>query len=333
MNFAVCGFGLIGKERVKALMELKQEGCPVGAIFVYDPYYPEKNRKPLRGVTWLDSTQDILARHPDWAILAVPHDTAPALVRELLPANPRMLMEKPFCRNLSEAKKLAKSIPDPKRFWVGFNYRFYPAVARLLRDFRNGWFGKIISINMCLGQGGAPGMEKSWKLDPQRGGEGCLLDPGIHLLDLVFLLSQGDIKPVKGLTWKGFWNTGITEECSYLMKGKGFTIQLEASLLRWRNTFKIEVHGQDGYGLVNGRGGHYGPQTYIRGKRWGWQKAASQAASEEELVRVGRPESFKDELRALIHARSKSYPAPCSLKEAMEVMTLYDRCLKFGEWV
>ena len=39
-----------------------------------------------------------------------------------------------------------------------------------------------------------PGQEKTWKLNEERAGGGCLIDPGIHLLDLCMLLAPDGLE-------------------------------------------------------------------------------------------------------------------------------------------
>ena len=239
------------------------------------------------------------ALKPDWVIVATPHDIAVELVEQILPWGSRILMEKPFGRSLSEAQCLASQIRYPGQLWLGLNYRFFPGIAQAISDARQGIFGAIISVTMVLGHGGSPGMEKGWKFNAIKAGGGCLIDPGIHLLDLCHLVSPSGVTPLQGWRWTGFWKTGIEEECHLLLQGADFVINLQVSVVRWRSTFRLEIQGTEGYGIVIGRGRSYGPQEYIRGKRWGWQNASTQADSEDHVLTSDCGTSFRDELRSL----------------------------------
>ena len=44
---------------------------------------------------------------------------------------------------------------------------------------------------------------------------------------------------------------------------------LQISKVRWTSTFRIEVNGSKSYGLVEGRNGHYGKQSYWVGTHVG----------------------------------------------------------------
>jgi predicted dehydrogenase len=187
-----------------------------------------------------------------------------------------------------------------------------------------------MSVNMTLGHGCDPNILKTWKLDPLRAGGGCLIDPGVHLLDLCSLIGRSPLTVSGGCAWNGFWNTGVEEECRLLLDAGGFPIDLEISIVRWRSVFRLEIHGQDGYGIVNGRNRSYGKQTYVRGRRWGWQSGVSQADSEERVLESAGEDVFADEMDALFFGAERldtqhTLP-PCSGAEALETMRLLERC-------
>jgi predicted dehydrogenase len=280
-----------------------------------------------KGGEWLGDLEALLAWAPDLCVVATPHDTAVDLTLRLLRCGFTVLMEKPCGRSAAEASKLADAA-GPARLYVGFNYRFFPGVAQLIADAQGGRFGKLVSVTFTLGHGGAPGMEQGWKFDPVRAGGGCLIDPGIHLMDLIGLLfERRSIDVVGGTAWSGAWNTGIEEEVRLLLRAGETAIALDLSVVRWRSVFRIEVHGDTGYGVVTGRGRSYGPQQYVRGRKWGWQNASSQAASEETVSVSDCAESFREELRAILFPSGLSLPlAPCTTEAAVFAMELYEQC-------
>jgi predicted dehydrogenase len=64
---------------------------------------------------------------------------------------------------------------------------------------------------MTIGHGGSPNDLTTWKLNAYRAGSGSLLDPGVHMLDLLTQLFTR-LTPLCGVAWNGFWKTGIDEE-------------------------------------------------------------------------------------------------------------------------
>ena len=323
MNIGLCGFGAIGKQRLQALERLKREGNPIDEIYVYDPCI----KKPLNSeyTLWCKSLEKMEDKNIDLAIIATPHDAAVALAEQILGWGCKVLIEKPFGRSYEEAEYLY-NLSSVNQLFIGFNYRFFDGIEQLLEDTNNGMFGKLININMILGHGGSPGDEKTWKLNPEMGGGGVFADLGVHLLDLLQQVSI-TIYPLSGKSWRGLWNTGIDEEVHLLLTNKDDTIiNIQTSIVRWLNTFRIEINGTEGYGVVEGRGKNYRNQTYIRGKKWGWlESGKSQKESEELVLTTDCSNSFYKELDSILFG-TKHYAFPCSDMEALSVMALYEKC-------
>lgn len=289
-----------------------------------------------------EDLDEMLLDKPDWIIVCLPHDVAPDVAAAGLQAGCRVFMEKPMGLNLDEAARL--HMCGDGRLFIGMNYRFYPGVIALMADLKAGYFGDLISVEMTLGHGGKPGDEKTWKLDPKRNG-GALLDPGVHLLDLAeeigIYVTPLWVATARSLIAEmddpglqipdGAWNTGVDEEVTVtLFSTECPVMTLTSSIVRWQNTFRIQVNGTDGYGIVERRGGNYGPQSYRRGKRWGWMNSGSHWP-EDWVVRQANCNSvFTDELRELFFPSGKE-PHVCTSVEALETMKLYDRLATIGQ--
>jgi predicted dehydrogenase len=331
IRIALAGLGLIGQERLRALETLAGRGREVEVVGVLDPGLDEDAE--LRSSFQPERCRDldeVLSLAPDWIFVATPHDVAAEYTLRLVrDSESRILVEKPLGRTAAEAEAIVEQSTDANQLWVGHNYRFFAGVEALLGDATEGVFGELVSANFVLGHGNSPGMERSWKLDPTRAGGGALIDPGVHLVDLARLLGQADVEPVGGGSWQGFWQTGIEEECHLLLQSRAVPLlNLQASLVRWRSTFRLEVNGDSGYGVVEGRGRSYGPQTYRRGERWGWERATSQAESEELVLTSDGADVFERELEALLFEEGVNPFGPCTADEAVENMRLVDRCRK-----
>ena len=271
--------------------------------------------------------------NPDWVFISVPHFEIKEIIRQAFLNNCNILVEKPLGRSLSECSEIIKFKKAKNYFYVGFNYRFFSGVNMLINDVKNKKFGKLISVNMILGHGNSPGMENSWKLDPVKCGGGSLIDPGIHLIDLAHIISESDEFKIIGVkTWSGFWNTGIEEEAHLIMTNSYGTIfNIQSSLNRWKSKLYIEVNGTDGYGIVEGRDRSYGPQSYIRGARWGWKSSISQKDSEEYILCDDDHNSFFKETVLVLGMEKKlninSFLGvnPCTYLEAEKNMNTLEK--------
>ena len=333
MKILLIGGGLIGRERLDALKLISTNFSLDIDITVVD-----SNQQTLSFVkdkyncTCASKITDLTSNSYDWVFVSTPHSEAIDLIIESYQIAKNILVEKPLGRNLEECNKIIDKKPQNVNLYVGLNYRFYSGINQLLNHVKEGFFGDIISVNMILGHGNAPGMEKSWKLDPIMCGGGCLIDPGVHLLDLALIISDSELKVNGGSYWNGFWKTGIEEEVHICLDNKNKTIfNIQTSLNRWKSTFRIEVNGSDGYGIVSGRGRSYGNQEYITGKRWGWQSGVSQTESEyHHLDNYSADDSFYECMIALFSLESTQITnniiRPASEVDGKNVMRLLKDC-------
>ncbi len=335
IKVAIIGLGLIGMQRVGALVRIA-ESCNLSMeILAFDLDANKKSiLKDIPCVRCVDSVERLYGDQLDWLFICTPHSIATEILMEDKFNVKNVFVEKPLGRSLHECELILDSNNHRESIAVGFNYRFYPGIRALLEDMDAKKFGKIISVNLILGHGNSPGMEKSWKLGLDSCGGGSLLDPGVHLLDLACLMSTGKLNVVGGRCWNGFWNTGIEEETHLLMVDEASTIfNMQVSLNRWRSNFRIEVNGDMGYGVVEGRGKSYGPQSYRVGSRWAWMGGKNQSDTETYLIKdYAEDNSFYEETKSLLidwnraEKYSKSKFGVCSAEQALEVMALLNDC-------
>jgi predicted dehydrogenase len=318
------GAGLIGQERLKAVAKLRARGFPVRVGWVHDPANPRLADLAKEYQFAVEpEIGEFLSRNADLVVIACPHDVAVEHTCRALNRGHTVLIEKPMGRNLAETEQIAAAAANGGGLFIGLNYRFMPGIAALLADWRSQRFGSPISLRMQMGHGGKPGDEKTWKLDPVRCGGGALLDPGIHLLDLITVMTRNTAAFRSLNSWQGFWRTGIEEDTQLMFRAGEVGISMEVSVVRWRSHFEIFALGSEGYGYVTGRGRSYGRQSYRRGRRWGWQSAKDQVSSEELVLEDACEDSFAEELAACLGLGPAPLVPPANLKDGTAVMQLY----------
>jgi 1,5-anhydro-D-fructose reductase (1,5-anhydro-D-mannitol-forming) len=320
----VIGCGLIGRKRLEAVGLLDEVTLAATIDPVGEP--PAETEAPH-----YHSLRELPPDSYDAAIIAVPHDAAPALTEAILAAGKPVLVEKPLATSLTVARKLeelASRVPSPS--FVGYNYRFLPTVREVVRIAADGRLGRLRSIDMLIGHGGHPESGKGWKLDPRRAGGGVLLDPGVHLLDLLLQLAP-DASCTAVEATRGFWGSDIEEDVAATFRAGMLLITLRVSHIRWINTFRIEMFGEDAYCIAEGRGGNYGPMTVRFGKRWGWHTVRGGTQRESETVRdFGTTDgSFHNELAEVINLWCAGQAAdhevhPATFADACAVLELLD---------
>jgi predicted dehydrogenase len=323
VRVAVVGLGLIGRQRLEALDRIA--GVRVAATV--DPIASPPAGES--GVPHHRSLAELPIDSYDCAIVAVPHDVAIDTARRLLRAGRPILIEKPLGVSSADARELealASGLERPS--FVGYNYRYLPAVAELLRRAASGDLGRLRNLDLLVGHGGHPQSGEGWKLDPTRAGGGVLLDPGVHLLDLLLRLTP-DVRCTSIEATSGFWPTGIEEDVVAIFRHERTICTVRVSHVRWVNTFRVELFGEDGYAIAEGRGGNYGPMTLRVGRRWAWTAAGvpSQRESEQTWNFGDRNDSLRDELADVVarwrgaSPRTVS-PRPATMSEAREITEL-----------
>ena len=317
MIFLICGLGLIGRQRLQAVLDSGK----ADEIYVYDPnlsQLPQGLIGLVKKIEEIPKPNDIQLTH---VVISTPHDQILEILKKIESHKPQILLEKPMGRNLLEAEKV-RNYSTKSDITIGFNYRFMGGIEKLKAVLDQNELGEINSIRLDLGHGGSPTDFTSWKLNKELAGGGSLLDPGIHLIDLILHLSEKSVNLVEidGVSyWSGFWKTGIEESSMVLGKIDKIPFIIISSIVAWRTRFTIEVIGTKGYAIVNGRGRSDGPQTFTIGRRWGWQDSKSQLESEQTTVAMERDTSITKETIAWINKSQKVLSA----QNALETMKFY----------
>jgi len=325
LRVVVVGAGLIGRQRAAALLE--QEG--VELVATVDPVADA----PRPGVVPHHRSLDhVSADDYDAAVISVPHAVAAPLAATVLGSGRPVLIEKPLGITADDARaleRLADGVGRPS--FVGYNYRYLPAISRLVGAALAGELGSVRTLDLLVGHGGHPGSAEGWKLDPVQAGGGVLLDPGVHLLDLLLLLAP-DARCAGIAATRGFWATGIEEDVVATFQDGQLLATVRVSHIRWINTFRVEAFGEDGYRIAEGRGGNYGPMTLRGGQRWAWREpgVVSQRESEEIMDFGTADVSLRDELAAVVRAWrgegvSDGFPRPADMAHARRVTELCEQ--------
>jgi predicted dehydrogenase len=297
-SLGICGLGLIGRRRLQAAIDF---GIESSAICVFDPKLSSTASGFNGDIHFCESFEDFAEARPEKVVIATPHVHTLELATRMLTNGAEVLIEKPMGRNLQEATALYQH-QNSSNLRIGFNFRFMAGVEQVKKMLDQQELGQLISISMELGHGGAPSDKDSWKLNLAAAGGGALLDPGIHLIDLLsYLFADGATIQLEidgGNTWSGFWQTGVEESVKLLGRVNGIPFSLSISIVAWRTRFKIEIIGVEKYVILNGRGRTDGPQTLIVGDRWGWQRAKSQQDSERIFTTMEKDDSIEKETKA-----------------------------------
>lgn len=149
----------------------------------------------------------------DAVIVALPNYLhAPAAIRAFQKGK-HVLLEKPFAMNWGEAKRIAAAAKRAKRvLMLGMNRRFVREAQELRTVVARGELGEIYHAKtFWLRRQGAPKFN-TWFVNKPLSGGGCMLDIGVHALDLaMFLMNNWEPVCVSGQTYGKFGHRGLGE--------------------------------------------------------------------------------------------------------------------------
>lgn len=185
-----------------------------------------------------------------------------------LAAGKHVLCEKPMGRNLDEARSMfAAASESGCLLKIGFNHRYHPAVRQAHQLLTDGAIGEPMFIRAVYGHGGRRDYAREWRMDPDLGGGGHLVEHGIHLIDLSrwFL---GEFTRVFAYAPTFFYPMPLEDNIfALLWTDKGQVAQLHSSATEWHNRFEFEIFGKDGFLRIQGLGKSYGLEKLTLGKR------------------------------------------------------------------
>ena len=266
MKIGIVGCGLIGHRRALVAHQAGDELCLVADL----NQEAAAKTASIQQTEWTQDWQAVTG-YPeiDAVVVATVNKSLLPIARAALQSGKHVLCEKPLGRNAWEAKEMVETAQKANRVLkVGFNHRHHPALWRAQEMAQSGKIGPLMSIRAAYGHGGRPGYDQEWRGDPELAGGGELLDQGVHVIDLCRWF-MGDFVQVSGMLGTWFWQVAPLEDNGFalLRTAQGQVAQIHTSWTQWKNLFRFEIFGRDGFLLINGLGGSYGVETLTLGKR------------------------------------------------------------------
>lgn len=187
-KLAFVGIGWIGLLRMQAL--LAQDCATVCAV--YDPCANAAARaaEQSTGITINACFDDLLKSEADGLVIATPSALHAEQAIRALNHGKAVFCQKPLARTFNETQQVVNAARAAnKRLAVDFSYRHLAGVAQIGTLIESGELGDIFAANLTFHN--AYGPDKPWFYDRRSAGGGCVMDLGIHLIDLVIWLLGG----------------------------------------------------------------------------------------------------------------------------------------------
>lgn len=175
------GVGWIGRHRMEAMLATGA----IEAAAICDPSAEmvARARALAPEALAVPSLDAMLALGLDGIVIATPSALHAEQSIAALAAGCATFCQKPLGRSAAEARAVVAAARTADRLLgVDFSYRFTEGMARIAPLVRGGALGRIHAVDLVFHN--AYGPDKPWFYDKARSGGGCLVDLGVHLIDL-----------------------------------------------------------------------------------------------------------------------------------------------------
>jgi predicted dehydrogenase len=176
------GLGWIGLHRLKAIAGAD---C-ADIVCLADPVAESVSQAQhiASDARVVEDLDELLGSDLDGIVIATPSALHADQARQALQAGTAVFCQKPLGRNAEEVRTIVNAARNADRLLaVDLSYRFVAGAKRLRDWVQSGDLGEIFAIEATFHN--AYGPSKPWFFDRAMSGGGCLLDLGIHLVDLV----------------------------------------------------------------------------------------------------------------------------------------------------
>lgn len=179
------GVGWIGRQRMARVVE--DGAARVVALADLAPTAAREALNDAPGATIVAGLEQLLALELDGLMIATPSALHADQARAALEAGLAVFCQKPLGRSGAETAAVVEVARLADRLLaVDLSYRHVLAAERLRELVRAGELGRVFAAELVFHN--AYGPDKEWFYDRDRSGGGCLIDLGIHLVDLALWL-------------------------------------------------------------------------------------------------------------------------------------------------
>ena len=175
------GVGWIGRNRMEAML---RTGA-VDAVAIADPS-PEMAAEAgalAPEAAQVDTLDALLDVGVDGVVIASPSALHADQAIRALDAGAAVFCQKPLGRSAAETARVVDAARAADRLLaVDLSYRFTDGMAAIRDLVREGALGRVFAVDLVFHN--AYGPDKPWFYDRAQSGGGCVMDLGVHLVDL-----------------------------------------------------------------------------------------------------------------------------------------------------
>ena len=248
MKTLILGMGVQGKKR--------QAHCKTDFVGFVDPFNKDAHYKNIK---------DVPVHLYDAVLACIPDDPKYDIINFCLGNNKHVLVEKPLFMNKARFNLLKQKIKTSSSIcYIAYNHRFEPHFIKMKKLLDSNILGSLYTCRMFYGNGTAKLVKDSQWRDS---GKGVLPDLGSHLIDTCNYWFDSKIDDT---SWKVVSNNNFENKSPdhYILinSNKNFQIQLEMTMLMWKNHFTCDILAENGSAHIESLC-KWGPSKFIHRTR------------------------------------------------------------------
>lgn len=279
----------------------------------------------------------------DAVAIALPNYLHAPVATAALRSGKHVILDKPFAMNLKEAKAVVAAARKARKvMMVGMNQRYRPESQTLRALVERGELGEVYHGKAkWLRRSGCPSFG-TWFGEKKLAGGGCLLDIGVHMLDLcLFLMDNWKPEAVTGQIYTKFGNRGLGEGgWGQSDKEKRFTFDVDdfaSGLIKFKDGATVELNvswalhqadpnnmGVELYGTEAGASAYPKARIYRSGRKKGEYEVV-----EPQNVAIPLPHANRQ--MNWIDAILKQAKPLCTLQQALLIQQILDAVYKSSQ--
>ena len=185
LKLGFLGVGWIGRNRMEALAH--EDGIEIAAIADPSPHILSEATQFAPASYQAADLDDLLQMKLDGIVIATPSALHAEQSIAALNDGAAVFCQKPLGRNAREARSVVDAARAADRLLgLDLSYRHCAAVRAMRERIQSGRLGEIHAVDLVFHN--AYGPDKAWFYDLALAGGGCVIDLGVHLVDLALWL-------------------------------------------------------------------------------------------------------------------------------------------------
>lgn len=181
------GVGWIGRHRLQSAQASGM--AEIVALADADLATAQAAAELIPGAQAVRSLEDLIALELDGVVIATPTALHAEQAAAALSAGLAVFCQKPLGRNAAETTRVIQTAKRADRLLsIDMSYRHVRGMKKIKELVRAGAIGEVYAADLVFHNSYGP--DKRWYYDPLASGGGCVIDLGIHLVDLALWILE-----------------------------------------------------------------------------------------------------------------------------------------------